>query len=45
MATIEKLQDKVKELEALVKTMNQGYNVREKIEVMSSEVVDSNPYR
>lgn len=46
MATVEELQKKVKELEAkLAATKENDGPVRQKIEVMSSEVVDSNPYR
>lgn len=46
MATVEELRKKVKELEAkLAAFQGDGAPVRKKIEVMSSEVVDSNPYR
>ncbi|KAI5632062.1 thiF family domain-containing protein [Phthorimaea operculella] len=45
MASVEELQKKVKELEAkLAAVQGKAGPVREKIEVMSSEVVDSNPY-
>lgn len=46
MASIEELQKKVQELEAkLAAIQGDGAPARQKIEVMSSEVVDSNPYR
>ena len=46
MSTVEDLQKKVKELEAkLAATQGNVGPVRQKIDVMSSEVVDSNPYR
>lgn len=46
MATIEELQRKVKELEAkLAAAQGNAAPVRQKIDVMSAEVVDSNPYR
>lgn len=46
MATVEELQMKVKELEArLAVAQGDARPARQKIEVMSSEVVDSNPYR
>lgn len=46
MATVEELQKKVKELEAqLAAAQGNVGPVRQKIDVMSSEVVDSNPYR
>ncbi|CAD0194496.1 unnamed protein product [Chrysodeixis includens] len=45
MATVEELQKKVKELEAqLAAAQGTVGPVRQKIDVMSSEVVDSNPY-
>lgn len=44
MSTIEELQAKVKELEAKLSRTEKGQQVRDKIENMSSEVVDSNPY-
>ncbi|KOB66005.1 Ubiquitin-like modifier-activating enzyme 5, partial [Operophtera brumata] len=45
MASIHELQKKVRELEAQLATaLGAEVPVREKIEVMSSEVVDSNPY-
>jgi len=40
-----KLQSKIVELENEIKSLRKGVAVREKIEQMSSEVVDSNPYR
>lgn len=46
MSTVEELQKKVKELEAkLAAAQGNVGPARQKIEVMSSEVVDSNPYR
>lgn len=46
MSTVEELQKKVKELEAqLAAAQGNVGPVRQKIDVMSSEVVDSNPYR
>lgn len=46
MATIEDLKKKVQELEAkLAAAQGKAGPVRQKIDVMSSEVVDSNPYR
>lgn len=46
MTTIEELQKKVKDLEAkLAAAQGNVAPGRQKIEVMSSEVVDSNPYR
>lgn len=45
MATVEELQKKVSELEEQLKVARQQQCVRKKIENMSSEVVDSNPYR
>lgn len=46
MASVEELQKKIEQLEAKLAAV-QGTKgpVREKIEVMSAEVVDSNPYR
>ena len=47
MASIEELQEQIKALKAELKTersRNSGV-MRHKIEQMSSEVVDSNPYR
>ncbi|XP_068627060.1 ubiquitin-like modifier-activating enzyme 5 [Battus philenor] len=45
MATVEELQKKIRELEAkLAATQGTSAPVRQKIEVMSAEVVDSNPY-
>ncbi|KAG7311055.1 hypothetical protein JYU34_003912 [Plutella xylostella] len=45
MPTVEELQHKVKELEAkLASIQGNAGPVRQKIDVMSSEVVDSNPY-
>ncbi|CAH2049857.1 unnamed protein product, partial [Iphiclides podalirius] len=45
MATVEVLQKKVKELEAkLAAAQGNAVPARQKIEVMSAEVVDSNPY-
>lgn len=46
MASIHELQKKIRELEAkLAAVVGAEVPVREKIQVMSSEVVDSNPYR
>lgn len=46
MANVEELQKKVIELEAkLAALQGNAGPVRQKIDVMSSEVVDSNPYR
>ena len=46
MSTIEELQKKVKQLEAELTAVRNSNKVgREKIVQMSSEVVDSNPYR
>lgn len=46
MSSVEELQKKIKELEArLVASQSSQHVVRDKIEVMSAEVVDSNPYR
>lgn len=46
MSTVEDLRKKVKELEAqLAAAQGNVGPVRQKIDVMSSEVVDSNPYR
>lgn len=46
MATIEDLQKKIKELEQELKEeRSKGGAIRTKISQMSSEVVDSNPYR
>lgn len=46
MSTVEELQKRVKDLEAqLAAAQGNAGPVRQKIDVMSSEVVDSNPYR
>lgn len=46
MASVEELQKKIRELEAkLAVVQGDTAPARKKIEVMSSEVVDSNPYR
>lgn len=46
MASIEDLQKKIKELEQELKEeRSKGGAIRTKISQMSSEVVDSNPYR
>jgi len=51
MASIEELQAKIAQLEATVNDLNSRIEENEqrkyrgKIEVMSAEVVDSNPYR
>lgn len=46
MTSINELQTKIQELEAKLAVANGAKgSVREKIEVMSSEVIDSNPYR
>lgn len=46
MTTVEELQKMVKELKArLAARQGDARPARQKIEVMSSEVVDSNPYR
>lgn len=45
MATAEDLQKRIKELEEQLQLARHQQCVREKIENMSSEVVDSNPYR
>jgi hypothetical protein len=45
MATIESLEKRVKELEEELTAVRSGKVVRERIAQMSSEVVDSNPYR
>lgn len=46
MASVEELQRKVSELEAkLAAAQRNAGPVRQKIDIMSSEVVDSNPYR
>lgn len=46
MSTVEELQKRVKELEAqLASVQGNAGPARQKIDVMSSEVVDSNPYR
>jgi cell division septum initiation protein DivIVA len=48
MASIELLQERIKSLEqqlAEAKSNNAGLPAREKIQQMSSEVVDTNPYR
>lgn len=47
MASIKALEERIKQLEdELSRERSQkGGRVREKIETMSSEVVDSNPYR
>jgi hypothetical protein len=42
---LETLKAKVKELEELLAQKNHTQPVRSKIDKMSSEVVDSNPYR
>lgn len=42
---IEQLKLRIKELEDKLNNRNINDGVREKIEIMSSEVVDSNPYR
>lgn len=44
METVEELKAKITDLENKLKSLT-GKNVREKITTMSSEVVDSNPYR
>lgn len=47
--SVKELQQKVKQLESLVEELNARANkdapVRAKIEQMSAEVVDANPYR
>ncbi|KAJ8953253.1 hypothetical protein NQ318_015835 [Aromia moschata] len=43
MSVVQELQSKIKELEEKLAIATQK-NVREKIQIMSSEVVDSNPY-
>lgn len=45
MATVQDLQKRIEELEQQLILARQQQCVREKIENMSSEVVDSNPYR
>lgn len=46
MSAVEELQRKVKELEAKLSAAQGNVGPgRQKIQVMSSEVVDSNPYR
>lgn len=46
MTSIHEMQKKIQELEAKLAAANGAEGpVRDKIEVMSSEVVDSNPYR
>lgn len=45
MANTQELLNKIHELEEKLRTANQKQHVRKKIENMSSEVVDSNPYR
>lgn len=45
MTTVEALQKRVAELEKKLESLQQHASRREKIAVMSSEVVDSNPYR
>lgn len=46
MANVEELKKKISELEAkLAAAQGNSGPVRQKIDVMSSEVVDSNPYR
>lgn len=45
MSSIEELQKKVKQLEEELEKSRQSGAVRTKISQMSSEVVDSNPYR
>lgn len=46
MASVEELQKKVQELEAKLAAVQVNAGpARQKIDVMSSEVVDSNPYR
>lgn len=45
MNAIEKLEAIIKELEKKLEAANRKNVVREKIAQMSSEVVDSNPYR
>lgn len=46
MASVEELQNKVMELKArLAAAQSNARPARQKIDVMSSEVVDSNPYR
>lgn len=45
MSTVEELKRKILSLEEALKAATQKDVVRQKIEEMSSEVVDSNPYR
>lgn len=45
MSAIEKLEAIIKELEKKLEAASRQNVVREKINEMSSEVVDSNPYR
>lgn len=46
MATVEELKKRVLDLEEQLQNLQQKHaNKREKINVMSSEVVHSNPYR
>ena len=47
MATMDELKERVKQLENELEAVKKGksYVVRDKINTMSSEVVDSNPYR
>lgn len=44
MSTVQELQAKIKDLESQLANLTLKH-VRGKIETMSSEVVDSNPYR
>ncbi|CAG9855294.1 unnamed protein product [Phyllotreta striolata] len=44
MSTVKELQDKIKELEEKLEKISQKNVARKKIDEMSSEVVDSNPY-
>lgn len=44
MGSVENLKAKLEELEGKIKLLTTR-NIRGKIETMSSEVVDSNPYR
>lgn len=45
MSSIEKLEQIIKELESKLEAATRKNVVRQKIDQMSSEVVDSNPYR
>lgn len=45
MESVEELKNKIAELEAQLAKTQENAPIREKIQNMSSEVVDSNPYR